>query len=43
MDLPGKKPDFSYYYHPNENQKNGELMYMAAGGLAIGALASYLI
>ena len=36
-------PQLSDFYHPSETQKNGELLFVAAGtGIAIYALYKYL-
>ena len=37
------KPELSDFYHPTENQKNGELLFVAVGtGIATYALYKYL-
>ena len=37
--VPPKEPKFSYFYQPSEHQKNGELMFVGAGALALGYAA----
>ena len=37
--IPPKEPKFSDFYQPSEQQKNGELMFVAAGSLALGYAA----
>jgi len=32
---PPKEPKFSYFYQPSEQQKNGELLFVGAGALAL--------
>ncbi|KAL9983293.1 hypothetical protein ACROYT_G005440 [Oculina patagonica] len=34
--IPPKEPKFSDFYQPSEQQKQGELMFVGAGGLALG-------
>jgi len=34
--IPPKEPKFSDLYQPSEQQKNGELMFVGAGALALG-------
>ena len=34
--IPPKEPKFSDFYQPSEQQKNGELMFVGAGALALG-------
>ena len=37
------EPELSDFYHPSENQKNGELLFVVAGtSIAIYALCEYL-
>ena len=36
---PPKEPKFSDFYQPSEQQKNGELMFVGAGALALGYAA----
>ena len=37
------EPELSNFYHPSENQKNGELLFVAVGiGIATYALYKYL-
>ena len=37
------EPELSEFYHPSENQKNGELLFVAVGtGIATYALYKYL-
>ena len=37
------EPELSDFYHPSENQKNGELLFIAVGtGIATYALYKYL-
>ena len=37
------EPELSDFYHPSENQKNGELLFVAVGtGIATYALYKYL-
>ena len=36
---PLKEPKFSDFYQPSEQQKNGELMFVGAGALALGYAA----
>ena len=38
-----KEPEFSDFYQPSSNQKQGELTYVAAGALAISLTASHFI
>ena len=33
--IPPKEPQFSDFYQPSEQQKNGELLYVGAGALAL--------
>ena len=37
--IPPKEPKLSDFYHPSEQQKNGELMFVGAGALALGYAA----
>ena len=38
-----REPEFSDFYHPSENQKNGELLFAVVGtGIATYALYKYL-
>ena len=37
--IPPKDPKFSDFYQPSEQQKNGELMFVGAGALALGYAA----
>ena len=37
--IPPKVPKFSDFYQPSEQQKNGELMFVGAGALALGYAA----
>ena len=37
--IPPKEPKFSDFYQPSEQQKNGELMFVGAGALALGYAA----
>jgi len=37
--IPPKEPMFSDFYQPSEQQKNGELMFVGAGALALGYAA----
>ena len=38
-----REPELSDFYHPSENQKNGELLFVAVGrGIATYALYKYL-
>jgi len=37
--IPPKEPKFSDFYQPSEQQKNGELMLVSAGALALGYVA----
>jgi len=37
--VPPKEPKFSDFYQPSEQQKNGELMFVGAGALALGYAA----
>jgi len=37
--IPHKEPKFSDFYQPSEQQKNGELMFVGAGALALGYAA----
>ena len=37
--IPPKKPKFSDFYQLSEKQKNGELMFVGAGALALGYAA----
>ena len=36
------EPKFSSYYQPSKQQKHGELMYLGAGGLALGVAYHFL-
>ena len=37
--VPPKEPKFSDFYQPSEQQKNGELIFVGAGALALGYAA----
>ena len=37
--IPPKEPKFSDFYEPSEQQKNGELIFVGAGALALGYAA----
>jgi len=37
--IPPKEPKFSDFYQPSEQQKNGELIFVGAGALALGYAA----
>jgi len=37
--IPPKEPKFSDFYQPSEQQKNGEIMFVGAGALALGYAA----
>ena len=37
--IPPKEPKFSDFYQPSQQQKNGELMFVGAGALALGYAA----
>jgi len=37
--VPPKEPKFSDFYHPSEQQKKGELMFVGAGALALDLVA----
>jgi len=37
--IPPKEPKFSDFYQPSEQQKQGELMFVGAGALALGYAA----
>ena len=37
--IPPKEPKFSDFYQPSEQQKNGELMFVGAGALALSYAA----
>ena len=37
--VPPKEPKFSDFYQPSEQQKNGELIFVGAGALALGFAA----
>ena len=37
--IPPKEPQFSDFYHPSEQQKNGELLFVGIGALALGYAA----
>jgi len=37
--IPPKEPKFSDFYQPSEQQKNGELMFVGTGVLALGYAA----
>jgi len=37
--IPPKEPKFSNFYQPSEQQKNGELMFVGGGALALGYAA----
>jgi len=37
--VPPKEPVFSNFYQPSEQQKNGELLFVGAGALALGFAA----
>jgi len=41
--IPPKEPKFSDFYQPSEQQKNGELMFVGVGALALGYAAFRLI
>ena len=41
--IPPKEPKFSDFYQPSEQQKNGELVFMGAGALALGYAAFRLL
>ena len=38
---PPKEPQFSDFYHPSKQQKQGELLFVGAGAIALGAAAFY--
>ena len=42
-DLSLREPQFSDFYQPNAQQKQGEIIYVGASALAIGFAASYFI
>ena len=42
-DLSLRKPQFSDFYQPSAQQKQGEIIYVGASALAIGFAASYFI
>ena len=37
--IPPKEPQFSDFYQPSEQQKNGELLFVGTGALALGYAA----
>ena len=37
--IPPKEPQFSDFYRPSEQQKNGELLFVGTGALALGYAA----
>ena len=37
--IPPKEPQFSDFYQPSERQKNGELLFVGTGALALGYAA----
>lgn len=37
--IPPKEPQFSDFYQPSEHQKNGELLFVGTGALALGYAA----
>ena len=39
--IPPKEPQFSDFYQPSEEQKQGELLFVGMGALALGAAAFY--
>lgn len=39
--VPPKEPQFSDFYQPSEEQKQGELLFVGAGAIALGAAAFY--
>ena len=42
-DLSLREPQFSDFYQPSAQQKQGEIIYVGASALAIGFAASYFI
>jgi len=40
---PPKKPKFSDFYEPSEQQKKGELAFVGAGALALGYAAFWFL
>ena len=42
-DLSRREPQFSDFYQPSAQQKQGEIIYVGASALAIGFAASYFI
>ena len=42
-DLSLREPQFSVFYQPSAQQKQGEIIYVGASALAIGFAASYFI
>ena len=43
VDLSLREPQFSDFYQPSAQQKQGEIIYVGASALAIGFAASYFI
>ena len=43
VDLKLREPQFSDFYQPSTQQKQGEIIYVGASALAIGFAASYFI
>ena len=41
--IPPKEPQFSDFYQPSEQQKNGELLFVGIGALALGYAAFRLL
>ena len=42
-DLSLREPQFSDFYQPSAQQKQGEIIYVGASALAIGFAASYFL